>query len=209
MTLSTFEREAEPRTDAGKGASRRLRRANRVPGIVYGAGKAPAMISLAQNILFRHLENEAFYSHVLTLKVGDGPVERVVLKDLQRHPAKPILLHVDFQRISDDEKLRMSVPLHFVNEEASPGLQRGGQVSHALTEVDILCYPKDLPEYIDVDLSGLEIGNSLHLSDLVLPEGVELAYVTDSEATVVSIHGKAAAEPGDEEEGEGGEEAAE
>ncbi len=200
MTLSTFEIEAEPRTDAGKGASRRLRRTHRVPGIVYGGGKEPAMISLAHNELFHHLENEAFYSHVLTLKVGERAVERVVLKDLQRHPAKPILLHVDFQRVAEGEKLRMLVPLHFVNEAASPGIQRGGQVSHALTEVEILCYPKDLPEYIDVDVSGLGIGDSLHLSDLVLPEGVELAYVPDTEATVVSVHGKAAAEPGDEEE---------
>jgi large subunit ribosomal protein L25 len=185
-----FEINAQSREDAGKGASRRLRHSGQVPGIVYGGKSEPKMISLMHNELALHLEHEAFYSHILKLKV-DGKAEQVILKDLQRHPAKPLLIHVDFQRVSADTKLRTSVPLHFVGEDVAPGVKMGGAVSHSVTSLDILCLPQDLPEYIEVDMSGMEIGDSLHLSGLTLPEGVEIPALSqgeDQDMLVVSLH---------------------
>lgn len=199
---ASFEVRAQLRQDAGKGASRRLRRRGLVPGIVYGADREPSMISLAHNELVRHLEHEAFYSQVLNLRVGDQ-AEKVVIKDLQRHPAKPFILHVDFQRISAEEKLRMMIPLHFINESSATGVQLGGMVSRNLTEVEISCLPKDLPQYIDVDLAGMDIGDIVHLSQIPLPAGVALAHAPDPDIPVVIIHG---AQVHDEEVEEGGEE---
>ncbi|MGD2084088.1 MAG: 50S ribosomal protein L25/general stress protein Ctc [Chromatiales bacterium] len=175
-----FEITAEPRSDTGKGASRRLRRTGMVPGIVYGADKDPVMISLPHNELIRHLDHEAFYSHVLDLKVG-GQSESVVLKDLQRHPSKPFVTHVDFQRIAADHKIKMHIPLHFVGEDVAPGVKQGGMISHAVTDVEISCLPQDLPEYIEVDVSAMEGGETLHLSDLKLPEGVVLTVLAHGE----------------------------
>ncbi len=152
----------------------------------------------------RHLENEAFYSHVLTLKVGDAE-SKVVLKDLQRHPAKPFVMHADFQRVSADEKLRMMVPLHFINEGSSVGVKAGGQVSHNLTEVEITCLPKHLPEFIAVDMADMDVGDILHLSELLLPEDVALAHAPDPDVPVAIVH---TGHIGDE-EGEEGEEGAE
>jgi len=185
--IETYELIAESRSDTGKGASRRLRRTGMVPGIVYGAHKDPEMIAVGHNALLRHLEHEAFYSHVLTLKVGDVE-SKVVLKDLQRHPAKPFVMHADFQRVSADEKLRMTVPLHFINEGSSLGVKAGGQVSHNLTEVEVACLPKDLPEFIAVDMAEMDVGDILHLSELPLPEGVALAHAPDPDVPVVIIH---------------------
>jgi large subunit ribosomal protein L25 len=185
-----FEINAESRDDAGKGASRRLRRSGQVPGIIYGGKSEPKMISLQHNELALHLEHEAFYSHILNLKV-DGKGEKVILKDLQRHPAKPIVMHADFQRVSADTKLRTSVPLHFIGEDVAPGVKMGGAVSHYMTSVEILCLPKDLPEFINVEMGEMEIGDSVHLSELKLPEGVEipaLAQGDDQDALVVSLH---------------------
>ena len=182
-----FEIIAESRSDTGKGASRRLRRTGMLPGIVYGAHKDPQMISLGHNSLLRHLENEGFYSHVLSLLV-DGVESKVVLKDLQRHPAKPFVLHADFLRVSADEKLRMTVPLHFLNEGSSVGVKAGGLASHNLTEVEISCLPQDLPEFIAVDLADMGVGDILHLSELVLPAGVELAHAPDPDVPVVIMH---------------------
>jgi large subunit ribosomal protein L25 len=201
----SFEVVAEPRTDAGKGASRRLRRTGQVPAIVYGGHEEPQMISLRHNELIQHLEDEAFYSHILDLKVGDT-ASRVVLKDLQRHPAKPFILHVDFQRVMMDEKLRMVVPLHFLNEGKSKGVKAGGVVSHNLNEIEVTCLPQDLPEFIDVDVTDLDIGDILHLSEVVLPEGVELAHAPDPDVPVIIIHGAHAGvgEEGPEAEGEEG-----
>ena len=185
-----FTVEAQQRTDAGKGASRRLRHANLVPGVVYGAHKDPAMISMAHNQLVQRLEHEAFYSHVLTLKI-DGKSEQVILKDLQRHPARPIIMHADFLRVSAKEKLKTHVPLHFKGEEKSSGVKEGGVVSHLLTEVEVSCLPGDLPEYIEVDVSALAIGDAVMLSEVVMPKGVELTALAQDDATdvqVVSIH---------------------
>lgn len=187
MSVS-FEVLAQPRAAAGTGASRRLRREGRVPAIVYGGHREPEMISVAHNDLLRHLEHEAFYSHVLELKIGETSV-KVVLKDLQRHPAKPFIQHVDFLRITQGEKIRMTVPLHFINEDRCKGLKTGGQVSHAITEVEVTCLPKDLPEFIAIDMSELEVGQILHLSEIPMPEGVTLAHAPDPDEPVVIIYG--------------------
>ncbi len=188
----TFELNAEPRSDLGKGASRRLRRAGQVPAILYGGGQEPQPLVLKHLDVLNQLKNDAVYSHVLTLKVGDR-VESVVLRDMQRHPFKPTILHLDFLRVSADRQLRVNVPLHFVNAEASPGVKtQGGIVSHVLVDIEITCLPQNLPEFVEVDLGGLSLGDAIHLSTLKLPEGVELAthVVPDSEtdAIVVSIH---------------------
>ena len=205
---TTFELKAEPRSDVGKGASRRLRRAGKVPAIVYGAHRDPEPIVVDEHELARQLEHEAFYSHILVLRFDDGREERVVLKDIQRHPWKPRVLHLDFQRVSETEAIRMHVPLHFVGEDVAPGVKQGGLLTHELIEVEVECLPKDLPEYIEVDVSGLGLGEALHLSDLRLPDGVQLVELLrgpEHDVAVVSIH----ARRGAEEEGEGGGEAAE
>ncbi|AFL75996.1 50S ribosomal protein L25/general stress protein Ctc [Thiocystis violascens] len=194
-----FDVIAQPRALSGKGASRRLRRTGLVPAIVYGAHLEPEMISVSHNELLKHLEHEAFYSHVLDLKIGDV-ASKVVLKDMQRHPAKPFILHVDFMRVSQDEKLRMMVPIHFLNEEKSKGVKIGGQASHKITEVEVICLPKDLPEFIAIDLLEMEIGDIVHLSELQMPSGVVLAHQPDPDEPVVVIHG--ARGGGDEAEGE-------
>ncbi len=185
-----FSVEAETRTDVGKGASRRLRHTNKIPGVIYGAGKDAVSLIMSHDEMFHHLEQEAFYSHILGIKV-DGKEEPAVLKDVQRHPGKPKILHVDFQRISATEKLHMHVPLHFVGEEISPGVKGGGLVSHLMNHVDVACLAKDLPEYIEVDVSQLDVGESLHLTNIKLPEGVEipaLAHGEDHDLPIVSIH---------------------
>ena len=189
--IETFELDAQVRTDAGKGASRRLRREGRIPAIIYGGGKDPQPLSLLHKDIALHLEHEAFYSHILTIKV-DGKPEKAVLRDVQRHPSKPVIMHVDFLRVSETEKITMHVPLHFINEESSVGVkQQGGSVSHHLVDVEVSCLAKDLPEYIEVDLQVLEAGQSLHLSDLKLPEGVtlvELAHGPEHDQVVVTIN---------------------
>ena len=215
MAIS-FELNAEPRTDTGKGASRRLRRAGKIPAIIYGGKKDPESLTLNHNEVIRNLEHEAFYSHILTVKVG-GSETRAVLRDLQRHPSKPFVQHMDLQRVSESEKLRMHVPLHFIGEDAAPGVKAGGMVSHEIIEVDVECLPKDLPEYIEVDISGLDVGDSLHLSDLKMPEGavlLELARGEGHDLGVVSIHAKRGTEEVEEEAtpeaaAEGGEESSE
>ena len=156
------------------------------------------MISLKHHELVHSLENEAFYSNLLTLKV-DGKAQTVVIKDLQRHPAKPFILHVDFQRVQADEKIRLHVPIHFINEESCPGIKSGGQASHVMADVEITCLPKDLPEYIAVDMSQLEMGAILHASQLALPEGVDLAASdTGEDPIVVTIHTTHRSDAGDE-----------
>ena len=189
--METFEIIAEPREDMGKGASRRLRREGKVPGVVYGASKDAASITVDQNEIFHHLENEAFYSHILTLQVGKAK-EKVVLKDLQRHPYKPVVLHLDLLRVDENETLTMRVPLHFMNEDICIGVkQDGGVVSHVMTDLEIICLPKDLPEYIEVDVAEVNIGEGIHLSDLKLPEGTEIAALLhggDAAQIVATVH---------------------
>ncbi|HEX7029871.1 MAG TPA: 50S ribosomal protein L25/general stress protein Ctc [Gammaproteobacteria bacterium] len=191
MSKVDFNLTAEVRSDAGKGASRRLRRSGKVPGVIYGAHKDAQSITLDHTELSRHLENEAFYSHILTIKVGKDE-QQAILKDLQRHPYKPVIMHADFLRVSADEAIRVNVPLHFLNESSSVGVkQQGGVISHLLTQLEVFCLPKDLPEYIEVDVAALEIGQSLHISDLKLPEGVtsvELSHGEEHDQPVVSIH---------------------
>ena len=199
-----FEIEAQSRSDMGKGASRRLRHAGLVPGIVYGASKDPEMISLVHSDLLQHLENEAFYSHILTVKIGKRG-EKVILKDLQRHPAKPFITHIDFQRIVAKEKIKMHVPLHFIAESKAPGVKMGGVVSHHIADVEVTCLPKDLPEFIEVDMSQMEIGDSVQMSGIVLPKGVEIPILAQGEEydlPVVSIHTGHEEEPEEEAEEE-------
>lgn len=184
----TFEIKAKMRSGTGRGTSRRLRKQGQVPAIVYGASATPTMTSVDHNDLSKHLEHEAFYSHILQLNL-DGTIENVVLKDLQRHPARPVILHVDFQRISADKPIRMLVPLHFLNEDKCPGLKKGGTITRSITEVEISCLPKDLPEFIPVDMGSLEMGHSIHVSELVLPSEVTLTHALDPGAPVASVHG--------------------
>lgn len=168
-----FEIVAVSRSDEGKGASRRLRRQGLVPGIIYGGGKDPEMVATKQTELLHHLEHEAFYSHILKVKL-DGGEQNVVLKDLQRHPAKPFVLHFDLLRVSGTDRIKMHVPLHFLGENTAPGVKAGGQVSHVMVDVEVVCKAKDLPEFIDVDVAEMQIGDVLHLSDIKLPAGVDI-----------------------------------
>ncbi len=209
----SFEVNVELREDLGKGASRRLRRLeDRIPGIVYGAGKKPQPISVSHKEIIKHLEDEAFYSHILTLKAGKK-TEKVILKDLQRHPFKPKVTHADFMRISATQKLQTSVPLHFINEENCPGVKAGGVVNHSYTTVEVSCLPKNLPEYIEVDMANAEMDAIIHLSDIVLPKGVEiveLSHGEDHDQAVATIHKTRAAvsDSEGEEDGEAESEAA-
>lgn len=177
--MTDFTLNAELRSDLGKGASRRLRRdANKVPAIVYGGNKEPQSIILAANELTKLIGNEAAFSHVLSLKFGKAS-ESVVIKALQRHPAKDFVMHVDFQRVLADQKLTAHIPIHFINEEISIAVkQQGGEVFHTLTEIEVSCLPKNLPEFIEVDLANVEVGQILHLSDLEQPKGVEFVALT-------------------------------
>ena len=185
---TTFELDAEFRDAEGKGASRRLRRANKVPAILYGGHREPRALALDHTRLMLMLDNERFYSTIISIKVGEAS-QAAVLKDVQRHPAKNAILHVDLQRVLEDEKIRISIPLHFKGEAAAPGVKKGGLVSHLRNEVEVLCLPKDLPEFVDVDLSGLDMNQMLHLADLKMPEGVEIPELTHGRnAPVVSIH---------------------
>ena len=167
-----FEFTAFARTQEGRGASRRMRRAGKAPGIVYGGATAPQPIELDHNALFHALRNEAFHASILKMTL-DGSTTKVLLRDVQMHPFKNEILHVDFQRIDENRKIHMKVPMHFVNEDVSPAVKvSGALVSHVLNELDVACLPKDLPEFIEVDLSTLAVGQSLHASGLKLPAGV-------------------------------------
>ena len=183
---------AKARADVGKGASRRLRRLeSEVPAIVYGGDKAPQMISILHKDFLWFLEDEAFFTSVVTLDI-DGKQESVVLKDLQRHPAKLKLLHADFLRVDANTMLTLHVPLHFLNEESCIGVKnQGGNITHAATDLEVHCLPKDLPEFIEVDMALVEVGTTLHISDLKLPEGVEstaLALGEDHDQAVAAVH---------------------
>jgi len=205
-----IEINAQKREMQGTGASRRLRHAGRVPGVVYGGDKAAQMIDLDHNELYHRLKQEAFHASILLLNF-DGSKEQVLLRDTQMHPYKQAVMHVDFQRVSQQGKVHMKVPLHFINAETAPGVKLShGTVTHVLTEVDVSCLPKDLPEFIAVDLGSLEAGHSIHLSGLALPAGVELVdLLHGNDKAAVSIAaprgGVAAAEGEGEAAAEGGE----
>lgn len=168
-----FELHAEDRPDQGKGASRRLRRAGKVPAILYGAHRDPRALALDHNALVHHLENEAFFSSILTVTTGDKS-QPCILKDVQRHPYKNQVLHVDLQRVLEDEEIRVSVPFHFLGEDKAPGVKEGGVVSRVMTDLEVTCLPKHLPEYIEVDVSTLGLEVALTLGEVKLPEGVSI-----------------------------------
>jgi len=209
-----FTLYATSRVDTGKGASRRLRRlAQVIPAIVYGGTKKPAQISLIHKDVLKSLENEAFYSHILSLEI-DGKAEDVIIKDIQRHPAKPQILHMDLMRVSKSKPLQTKVPLHFVNEEACAGVKTdGGLIAHTMTELEVICLPANLPEYIEVDMLEVRLGDTLHISDIKLPKGVEsvaLSHGEDHDLPIASVQKTRAGSDADSAESEeGGEEASE
>ena len=187
-----FILQAKGRGDTGKGASRRLRRlAGEVPAIVYGGKKNPMKITLTHKDVAKALENEAFYSSIVSLNI-EGSSEDVIIKDIQRHPAKKIVLHMDFFRVSKTTVLQTKVPLHFINEDTCPGVKLGGGiVAHTMTDIEIQCLPKNLPEFIEVDMGEVDVGDIVHISDIVLPEGVEsvaLNLGADHDLSVATIN---------------------
>ena len=186
-----FDLIAEIREDQGKGASRRLRHNGKVPAIIYGAGRPPRQLAFDHNRVLQQLENESFYSSILNIKVGDKS-QAAIVKDIQRHPAKPRIMHMDFQRIVADEKIKMNVPIHYLNAEESEGVRvGGGSVSQLITDIEISCLPKDLPEYFEVDIIALGLNEMLHLSDIKVPDGVEipqLAQGPENDHAIVSIN---------------------
>lgn len=188
--MSDFTLNAEVRSDLGKGASRRLRRnAGNVPAVIYGGDKAPTSITLVGKDLAKMLESEAAFASVITLKVG-GSNESVLVKALQRHPSKGYVMHADFLRVIAGQKLTAHVPLHFMNQESSVGVkQQGGEILHTINEVEVSCLPKDLPEFIEVDMAKVALDQIVHLSDLNVPAGVELVSLAHgSDLPVASIH---------------------
>ncbi|MCV6620499.1 MAG: 50S ribosomal protein L25/general stress protein Ctc [Cellvibrionaceae bacterium] len=212
MMSEDFKLNAQARDVQGKGASRRLRRLEgKVPAIVYGGKKKPTNITVAHNELIKHLENEAFYSHIIELDI-DGKTENVILKDLQRHPAKALVMHADFLRVSKTKKFKTTVPLHFINENTCEAVKlQGCTIAHSMTELEITCLPANLPEFIEVDFAGVEAGAVIHISDLTLPKGVEsvaLSHGADHDLTVAIVN-KPKGAAAEESEEEGGEEAAE
>lgn len=186
---------AEERTETGSGASRRLRRAAKVPGIVYGGDSQPKQIALDHNPLYHSLRVEAFHSSILEMEMG-GKSEQVLLRDVQWHPYKPQVLHVDFQRVAANEKITIKVPFHFMNQENSPAVKESkAVVNHVLTEIEITCLPADLPEFIEVDLGGITLEHSLHLSAIQLPPGITPLLQSGADpviATAVVVGGSAA-----------------
>ncbi len=207
MSKKEFVIEAFPRDDQGKGASRRLRREERkIPAVIYGGGKEATPVSIWHNELTKSLEDEAIYSHILTIEL-QGKKESVILKDLQRHPYKPVLIHADFQRVSKDEEIHVNVPIHLLNEESAPAIKTfGGVAFRLMTEVEVACLPQDLPEFIEIDLMDVEMDQVVHMSDLKLPEGVRipvLQHGPEHDQAVVSISKpRGAKETEETEEGE-------
>ncbi|MEY4195003.1 MAG: hypothetical protein RLZZ226_1371 [Pseudomonadota bacterium] len=185
-----FILDATIRQKTGKGDARRLRNEHKIPAVVYGNGE-PLGLVLDHFRVSKALENEAFYSHILTLNVN-GAEEKVILKALQRHPFKPVVMHMDFQRVSASERIRVHVPLHFINQEIAVGVKKGGAISHHMVDVEVSCLPDQLPEFLEVDMAALDIGQFLHLSDLTVPEGVEVLALhqgADHDLAVASVHG--------------------
>jgi large subunit ribosomal protein L25 len=180
-----IEFTAYARSGSGTGPSRRMRNTGKVPGVVYGAGKSSQMIELDHLALTQHLRLESFHASILDMSLN-GVKERVLLRDVQMHPWKRQVLHVDFQRVSADRKIHMKVPFHFVNADVCPGVREGGVVGHVMNDVDIQCLPDDLPEYIEIDLANLALGHSIHVTEVQLPKGVELVARIKSDNPVVA-----------------------
>ena len=188
-----FNLDAELRTDLGKGASRRLRRLNKVPAILYGGEGEPVNLSLPDNVVARALQEESFYSSIIMLTV-DGKTERTILRDLQRHPFKQSILHMDFQRLVAGQEITVNIPLHFINEDTCVGVKTGGGlISHTMTELEVSCRPRDLPEFIEVDMADVDLGGAVHISDIKLPDGVTsiaLSHGEDHDLSVAAVHVK-------------------
>lgn len=189
--METFAITAEKREDFGKNASRRLRRKGQVPGVLYGSKKEAVSIVMDHNEIMQHLKHEAFHSHILQLTIGKK-TEDVILKEVQHHPYKLLVLHLDLHRINKDQKLTIRVPFHFLNEENCVGVKRnGGVISHILTDLEIVCLPKDLPEYIEIDTLDLDLGDGIYISDLKLPKEIEISILLhggDAKQVIVSVH---------------------
>lgn len=195
-----FTLDAEVRTDLGKGASRRLRHANKVPAILYGEGQEPVSLTLEHKNVYRAQQEEAFYSHVLTINIDGKPVE-CLLKDMQRHPFKQVVMHLDFLRVDATHPVHVNAPVHFINEEAAE--KKGGKMAHHVNEIAVTCLPADIPEFIEVDVANLEVGQTLHLSDVALPKGVtsdELAKGESHDQAVASLNAPKGASDDSEEE---------
>ena len=189
MSAEEFELNCTVRTDLGKGASRRLRRLNDdIPAVLYGGGEDPVSLTIAHKDIAKATENEAFFSHIITLNVGKKK-QKAVIKALQRHPAKAILMHADFQRVSDKVEITVNVPIHFLNEDKCAGVKTGGgSIIKTLNEIEIHCFPKDLPEFIEVDMILLGIGEAVHLADITLPAGVaSVALAANNNLTVATV----------------------
>ncbi len=193
MAKEDFDLIAEIRDDAGKGASRRLRREGKVPAIIYGAGRPPRALVFDHNRVIQQLANEKFYSSVLNIKVGEKS-QAAIVKDIQRHPARPFIMHMDFQRIVEDQEIRMNVPIHLIGADVAVGVkQGGGTVQQMRNDVEVVCLPRHLPEYLDLDITELELDGLMYLSDIKLPEGVTVPEIAQEEEAgqaqpVVSIH---------------------
>ncbi|HDH07977.1 MAG TPA: 50S ribosomal protein L25/general stress protein Ctc [Gammaproteobacteria bacterium] len=205
---------AEMRDMQGTSASRRLRHAGKIPAVLYGAGKDTTMLTLSHNRLFHNLEDESFHSSILTVEI-DGKKEKAILRDVQMHAFKQLIMHVDLQRISAKDKIHMNVPLHFTGGEEAPGVKvESGIVSHLITELDIVCLPVDLPEFISIDISTLNLGDSVHLSEIELPDGVESTIISHggddlAVVTVVTVRAQIEEETAEEDEEAGEEDAGE
>jgi large subunit ribosomal protein L25 len=191
-----FEINAEPRNDQGKGASRRLRHAGKVPAVIYGGHAEARNVSFEHHKLLQLIDNEKFYSSIISVSVG-GEKQPAIVKDVQMHPAKPAVLHVDLQRVSENEKIRLHLPIHFIGAAAAPGVKtQGGVVSHLMADVEVTCLPKDLPEFLEVDMSAMNLNDTIFLADVKLPAGVTInALAHGRNPPVVSVHAPRAAEP--------------
>lgn len=201
MSDAIYTLDAEVRTESGKGASRRLRHANKVPAILYGEKQDPISLTLEHKTVIRAQEFEGFYSHILTLNINGEAVE-CILKDMQRHPFKPVVMHLDFQRIDATHLLHTTVPVHFINEDSAEAVKNnGGTVAHHMNEIEVSCLPANLPEFIEVDVAAMEMGQTLHISDVTFPEGVtsvELAKGENHDQAVVTINAPKGASDEDE-----------
>ncbi len=198
---SVFEFLAESRSESGRSGAKAVRRGGKVPAVIYGRNSEPVMLSLNHNDVIKHLEHEAVYSHILEVKV-DGKAEKAILKGVQRHPSKPQIMHMDFLRVSETEKIRVHVPVHCIGEEMSVGVKKGGVVTHNLVDIEVSCLPSALPEYLEADITNVDIGESVHLSDVVLPEGVEVIALIHGEGHNLPVASIAAAKGPAEDEDE-------
>ncbi|MFT6094761.1 MAG: large subunit ribosomal protein L25 [Pseudohongiellaceae bacterium] len=193
MSNLEFELDCSVRTDLGKGASRRLRRLEgNIPAVLYGGDKDPISLTIPHKDIYKAIQNEAFFAHIITLKIGKKK-EKAVIKALQRHPAKDLVLHADFLRVNEKEAIQVRVPLHFINEEKCVGVKiGGGNIMKTLNEIEVSCLPKDLPEYIEVDMLKVELGANIHLSDIILPKGVTsvslASHNEDNDLNVAAVH---------------------